>query len=389
MVVPTVHTPLCADALGRSVQDGLCQIPDHRKGDAALPLREALRSAWVMCALNSPSVLALAKGRAADTLHRISGLGRVPCATSRRESLDPVKPAHLSPALNAVLRHLPRGRALAERSCVEGHSLFALDGPGSFSSQEMHCDSCLAHHHRQGTVPSAHPLFGAPCIPRDKRAGSPLMPAPLVNQDGTEKNAGERNAAHRGVTTLRRDHPTLKVMGPAESLRSQAPHIETFHQHDRHDLLGGKESAHAFVCTPGAEADQAGRVTSEDREERQQGLHHRLRLVGGRPLTASNASLRVTGIECWETGGYQVQHGSWGTDVCVPQGTVDRIMPGARARWRLAKETFNTRNKHGEHGEHNGGHGSEPLSVGFAEWMMWAFLGDQGPQRCCPRGQAA
>jgi hypothetical protein len=158
MVVPKVRKHLCAAALLRSVQDVFCQIPDHRKGDPEIPLSDALMSAFAMFSLKSPSLLAFDKVRAEDNLQSIYGIGRVPCDTAMREILDPVKPAHLRPAFKAVFRQLQRGRALAEMVCVEGHDLFALAGTGYFSSQEIHCDSCLEKHHRHGPVTYSHPM---------------------------------------------------------------------------------------------------------------------------------------------------------------------------------------------------------------------------------------
>ena len=61
----------------------------------------------------------------------------------------------------------------------------------------------------------------------DKRDVIPLMPEPIVTQDGSAKNDGERNAAQRFVTKLRRAHPHLKVMVTEDSLRAKAPPIET------------------------------------------------------------------------------------------------------------------------------------------------------------------
>ena len=58
MVVPKVRKHLCADALLRSIQDGFSHIPDHRKGDAEIPLGDALMSALAMFSLKSPSLLA-------------------------------------------------------------------------------------------------------------------------------------------------------------------------------------------------------------------------------------------------------------------------------------------------------------------------------------------
>ena len=51
LVVPKVRTHLCADALLRSVQDVFCQLPEHRKGDSEIPLRDALMSAFALVSL--------------------------------------------------------------------------------------------------------------------------------------------------------------------------------------------------------------------------------------------------------------------------------------------------------------------------------------------------
>jgi len=144
-----------------------------------------------------------------------------------RELLAPGEPAHVRPAVTMGFRHRQRGTVLEEMVFVEGHSLFALEGTGSFSSQASHGESCLETPHRNGTVTSAHPLLGAAFIHPDKRDVIPLMPEPIVTQDGSAKNDGERNAAQRFVTKLRRDHPHLKVMVTEDSLRAKAPPIET------------------------------------------------------------------------------------------------------------------------------------------------------------------
>ena len=81
---------------------------------------------------------------------------------------------------------------------VEGHYLLALDGTGYFSSNQIHCDSCLEKHHRNGTVTYSHQMLGAALIHPDKREVIPLMPEPIVKQDGTRKmiaNATPPNAS--------------------------------------------------------------------------------------------------------------------------------------------------------------------------------------------------
>jgi hypothetical protein len=261
LVVPKGRKHLSADALLRSVQDGFCQVPEHRKGAPEITLGDALMSAFAMFSLTSPSLLAFDKVRAEDNRQSIYGIERVPCDTAMREILDPVEPERLRPAFKTVFRHLQRGKALEEMVFVEGHYLLALDGTGYFSSNEIHCDSCLETHHRNGTVTYSHQLLGAALIHPDKREVIPLMPEPIVKPDGSEKNDCERNAAKRFVSKFRQDHPHLKVIVTEDSLSSNAPHIETLHAHDMRYILGVKEGNQAFWFQQVAQAEQAGRVT--------------------------------------------------------------------------------------------------------------------------------
>jgi hypothetical protein len=389
LVAPKLRKHLSADALFGSVRTVFAHIADHRQGDPDISLTDALMSAFAMFSLKSPSLLAFDKERTEDNLQRIYGIKRAPCDTSMRETLDPVEPEALRPAFKQVFRQLQRGKALEEMVFVEGHYLVALDGTGYFSSHQIHCESCLENHHRNGTVTYSHQMLSAALIHPDKREVIPLMPEPIVKQDGVSKNDCERNAAKRFLTKLRQDHPPLKVIVTEDSLSSNAPHIEMLHDYDIHYILGVKEGDHAFLFTQVAQAEHAGRVTYYEREDANTGAQHRFRFVSDMPLNASNADLRVNFLECWETLNGEVQHFSWVTDLRVNKGTVYRLMQGARARWRIENETFNTLKNQGYHFEHNFGHGYQHLSVVFAVLMMLAFLVDQTQQLCCPLFQAA
>ena len=123
IVVPKVRKHLCADALLRSVHDVFNHMPDHRKGAPNIPLPAALMSAFAMVSLKAPSLLAFDKERTADNLQRVYDIGRVPCDTSRRETLDPVQPEYRRPACPVGFRRLQRGKILEEMVFVDGHYL--------------------------------------------------------------------------------------------------------------------------------------------------------------------------------------------------------------------------------------------------------------------------
>src|SRR5712691_5937987 len=220
------------------------------------------------------------------------------------------------------------------------------------------------------------------------RAVIPLMPEPIVQHDGTDKNDCERNAAKRFIAKLRRDHPHLQFIITEESLSSNAPHIETLQDHGLHYILGVKEGDHAYLFKQVEAATEAGGVSSYERHDRAAGLVHRFRFVNDLPLNGSRKDVRVNVIESWEVGPDKVQHCSWVTDLRVHQRNVYTLMRGGRARWKIENETFNTLKNQVYNFEHNYGHGEKNLSVVFAMLMMLAFLVDQTQQLCCALFQA-
>ena len=383
IIAPPVRKHLSADALFRLIHNDFARFPDDRVGDTEIALADALMSAFAMFSLKAPSLLAFDKERAEGNLHTIYGIERVPCDTRMREILDPISPKWLRPAFKSVFRQLQRGKALEAMTWLDGHYLLALDGTGYFASKTIHCASCLRRVHRNGSMTYAHQLLGAAIIHPDQSAVIPLMPEPITNRDGTDKNDCERNAAKRFVAKLRQDHPHLKFIVTEDSLSANAPHIETLHAHDLRYILGVKEGDHAYLFQQVEAAEHAGRVTWYERHDRAAGIVHRFRFVNQVPLNASNADMHVNFIEYWEGQDAKVQHFSWVTDMRVSTRNVYTLMRGGRARWKIENETFNTLKNQGYNFEHNYGHGTQNLSVVFATIMMLAFLVDQTQQLCC------
>jgi hypothetical protein len=388
IVVPKARKHLSADALFHLVRSGFANIPDPRGANGDISLTDALMSAFAMFSLKAPSLLAFDKERAEGNLHTIYGMQHVPCDTHMRTILDPVSPKLLRPVFKSVFRQLQRGKALEEMVFLDGHYLLALDGTEYFSSKTIHCASCLQRVHRNGSITYTHQMLGAVLLHPDVRAVIPLMPEPIVQRDGRDKNDCERNAAKRFVATLRQDHPHLKFIITEDSLSSNAPHIETLHLYGLHYILGVKEGDHAYLFQQVQAAEHAGRVTWYERHDRAAGLVHRFRFINDVPLNASHTDVRVNFIEYWEIGATKVQHFSWVTDLRVSKRNVYKLMRGGRARWKIENETFNTLKNQGYNFEHNYGHGEQHLSVVFAVLMLLAFLVDQAQQLCCALFQA-
>ena len=293
---PKGRKHLCADSLFNLLHGSFATIADDGVDEVEIPLSDALMSAFAMFSLKAPSLLAFDKQRAEGNLHTIYGIPHAPCDTRMRERLDPVSPESLRPSFKLVFRQLQRGKALEPLGFLDGHSLVALDGTGYFSSNTIHCDSCLHKEHRNGLITYYHQMLGAAIIHPDFREVIPLMPEPIIHQDGSTKNDCERNAAKRFIAKLRHDHPHLKFIVTEDGLSANAPHIDTLHESGCHYILGGKEGDHASLFAQVQAAAEAGGVTSYERHDRAAGLGHRFRFVNDMPLNDSRADVRVNFI---------------------------------------------------------------------------------------------
>ena len=388
LTAPKERKYLSADALFGLLRNTFAQVPDHCSADAGIPLRDALMSGFAMFSLKCPSLLDFDKRRAEGNLHTIYGIECAPCDSYLREMLDPVSPEALRPSFKAVFRQLQRGKALEDMVFFKDCYLLALDGTGYFSSKTIHCPSCLTKHHRDGSITYSHQMLGAALIHPERREVIPLMPEPIIHQDGSTKNDCERNAAKRFIAQLRHDHPHLKFIVTEDGRSSNAPPIETLHDDGCHYILGVKAGDHAYLFEQVQVAEREGRLTSYERHDRAAGIAHQFRFVNDMPLNESRSDVRVNFIEYWEVSEDKVQHFSWVTDFRVTKDNVYKLMRGGRARWKIENETCNTLKNQGYNFDHNDGHGEQHLSVVFATLMMLAFLVDQTQQRCCALFQA-
>ena len=383
---------LSADSLFHMLRSAFGRVADPRKGDAEISLGDALMSGFAMFALKDPSLLAFDERRhdPKDNFRTIYGIGRVPSDTQMRAILDPVKPEELRPLFGDVFRRLQRGKALERFVYLDGHYLMSLDGTTYFSSEKVHCPSCLEKHHRGGGITYSHQLLGATLVHPELKEVIPLAPEPIVNQDGHTKNDCERNATRRWLQHFRREHPHLPVIIVEDGLSANAPHLRDLRAARVHYIIGVKHGDHGFLFEHLRTEDEAGRTHHLTQVDPATGVLHHFRWHHAMPLNESNPDELVNVLEYWEAQADGiVLYFSWITDLSLTADNVYAVMRGGRARWKIENETFNTLKNQGYHLEHNYGHGEHNLSVVLALLMMLAFLVDQTQQLCCPLFQAA
>ena len=381
---------LNADALLSTMKTGFEKINDHRPGNVQHSLGDTLMAGFAMFSLKDPSLLAFDERRirAPHNLMTIYGMGSIPCDTSMREILDGVDPKDLRPLFKDAFRTLQRGKALEQMVFMEGSYLLNLDGTGYFSSSTLYSNACMEKvNTKTKKVTYYLQAVGAAIVHPDLKEVIPFCPEIIRKQDGETKMDCERNAIRRFLKKFRKDHPHLKVIINEDALSSNAPHINDLDQYNCHYILGVKEGDHKFLFQHVEQAIENGEAIELSMpDEKNEDIIHYFQIIYDAPLNKSNQERRVTFVEYWEenTKTGKIQRFSWITDLEITEDNVYLFMRGARARWKIENETFNTLKNQGYHFGHNYGLGKKHLSEVFVFLMMLAFLVDQIQQLCCP-----
>lgn len=383
-----INQRLSASSLYEIVRSGFGAIKDQRTKNAEISLQDMLMSGFALFSLKDPSLLAFDARRAEpENLHTIYGIEQIASDSYMRTVLDEVKPEQLRPVYKGLFERLKQEKVLDSYRFMGEYYLVSPDGTGYFASKQLNCPHCLEKRLRNGETQYYHYMLGAAIVHPRQKTVIPLMPEPIMRQDGASKNDSERNAAKRFLHDLRQDHPTLPIIIVEDSLSSNAPHLAELQKHNLRFILGAKPGDHKFLFQFVAQARAAGRST--EYEVREAGVTHRFHFVNQAPLNESHPDLLVNFLEYWEITDNGTQHFSWVTDITITRSNAADLMAGGRARWKTENEAFNTLKNQGYHFEHNFGHGQHYLSVIFANLMMLAFLVDQIQEAACRLFQAA
>lgn len=379
---------LSAPGLLKASRIHFSRIADNLAGKTKYPLADCLMSALAMFSLKYPSLLQFEESQDDDkvrhNLQTLYGVAQVPSDTYMRERLDVVDPEKLQQAFKTCFRAVQRGKVLPLYDFLGDHYLVSNDGTGFFYSDSVHCDNCCVKRHRTGKTSYYHQMMCAVMVHPSQSTVFPMTMEPILKHDGSTKNDCERNASSRLLTKLRRMHPKLKMVIVEDALHSNAPHISLLKRLNYRYIIGVKPHGNKWLFDwVNARGHQAMTL-------KRKGLTFQFRWFNDVPLNASNEDLRVNFFECQETSAKgKTQTFTWITDFAITKENIYELMQGARARWKIENETFNTLKTQGYHFEHNFGHGYQNLSTVLGYLMMLAFFIDQIQQLCCPRFQAA
>lgn len=380
---------LSAPSLLQLTRAHFSTIPDPLLSKTSYPLHDCLMSALAVFSLKYPSLLQFDHSYQEDEIVRhnlktLYGINKAPSDTYMRERLDRVDPEVLHPAFKHCFEAVQRGKMLPLYTFLEGYYLISNDATGIFYSTQVHCEHCCVKQHRDGSQSYYHNLSCAVMVHPNQSTVLPMAVEPIRQADGQRKNDCEINASKRLLTRLRALYPKLPVVIVEDSLYSNGPHLQLLQSLKYKYIIGIKPSNHAWLFDWVNAGDCQTTTMTRD------GYTLHFRWFNDAPLNETHENIRVNFFECKEiTPKGKIRTFTWVTDFSITEQNVYALMRGARARWKVENETFNTLKTQGYHFEHNYGHGYQHLSTVLGSLMLLAFLIDQIQQLCCPQFQAA
>lgn len=375
---------LSAHNLLAAVRATFADIAD--KDNVTITLPDCLMSGLAIFGLKYSSLLQFEKNRVDGTVsHNLSalyGVSRTPCDTTMRERLDDIHPDNLRKAYKRLFALIQRNKVLEPYAYIDGHYLVSVDGTGQYSSNTVKCSNCCVKTNKNGDKTYYHNMLAAALVHPDHKEVFPFAPEPITQQTNTSKNDCEQRAAQRLLTSLRREHPHLKMIILEDALYATAPHISMLQELNMSFIIGAKhlEEDFNFLNVP----IQTHTIINKDGSKQEFKWANQVRLNG------SNTWLKINLFDFKETTkDGKTCHFTWVTDLALNEHTVAKVARAGRARWRIENETFNTLKNQGYNFEHNYGHGNQYLSTVFSYLMLLAFFIDQIQQRCCTTFQTA
>ena len=380
----SVRKSLCAETLVSAVYHQFKKIPDPRKLSQSTPVSftDILMSGLAVFGLKFPSLLRYDQHRhiVQENLKTLYHVENPPSDTYLRERLDELDPKFMRTAFRTIFTQVQRGKCLEEFEFLDGAYLLSLDGTGEFSSSKVCCQQCCKKKHKNDSITYYHQMLGACIVHPEKSNVIPLCPEIIQNEDGSEKNDCERNAAKRFIGNFKREHPHLKVIILADGLASNAPYIRLLEENRMKYILGARPGDHKFLF----DSVESSKETRYHEILDEKGFLHQFRYLNKVALNKSNPDVFVNFLEYMQTDSKGKETNfSWVTNIPITQNNVLTLMKGGRARWKIENETFNTLKNLGYNFEHNYGHGKKYLSTILCLLMLLAFLIDQVQGMSC------
>ncbi|MFC1864071.1 hypothetical protein ACFL1Z_09000 [Thermodesulfobacteriota bacterium] len=369
-------------SLCNSLSSLFCDLPDRREpAKIDYSIHDAMMSGFACMYFQDPSLLQfqerLKETENRHNLETLFAVNNIPEQTQLRDIVDGVKSDKLSPIFKDYFSRLQRGRHLLQYQLFPGLYVCSIDGTQYFHSQSIHCDSCLTTEHKNGTVSYSHKVLQAAIMHPDKRQVIPLMPEEIRNTDGNTKQDCEINAAKRLIPKIKKDHPQLGLIIVGDDLFSRQPFIADVLAAGYHYIFTVKPDSHKYLMEwiDTYDKEDINELCTIDKK----GRTHKYEWVNNVPLYGSADSIEVNFfryqiISKDKNGDEKIAYKSRVTDLEINEENCRILVRGARCRWKIENECFNTLKNQGYSIKHNYGHGDKNLCFNFFLLTLLAFF---------------
>ncbi len=342
-------------------------------------LQDCYRSAFAMFYVQDPSLLAFQR-RVQQQIHRNNlttqfGVDSIPSDSQLRDVLDAHDYAPLMGVYRQWFNRLQRSKQLERYQYFGDRYLITLDGSQYFTSEKIHCRGCLHKEKSNGHTEYYHQVLQSALVHPDRRQVIPLAPEFIRMQDGSTKQDCESVAALRAVKKIRAAHRQLSGVIVGDALYATEAFITAVSKQRFSFLLGVKPGSHKTLFED-IEGFRRGGLLDRLERTGPDGRRYLYEWVSEVPLyaTANSPVVNFVEFQIFDATGKRTCHFSWITDLPLSEETIEELVRGARTRWKIENETFNTLKNHGYHLEHNFGHGATYLSETFFVLNTLAFF---------------
>ena len=370
-------------ALRKFVSDKIRSWTDpRRQKSTAYAVHDAVMSGFACMYFQEPSLLQFQKEMEEkshqNNLRTLFGVQDIPGTNAIKDILDEQNSKRFNPIFKGIVQRLQRGKQLDQFKLYKNMMVCSIDGTGYHSSESVSCSQCLTKHKDnpdKQTIYQHSALQAAIMRPGIKQV-IPVMAESIRNHDGTKKQDCEINAAKRLIPKLRNQFPKMGLIITGDDLFSRQPMIECVLKKKFHFFFVAKPTSHVYMMDWLATYDQL----HEYREIDKRGDTILYQWMNDIPLYGEKDAIHVNyfckKVLTTDPNGKETIRAtmSWVTDLEVNRDNVALFVEGAKSRWKVENECFNTLKNQGYHLEHNYGHGEKHLAFNFYLLTLLAFL---------------
>jgi hypothetical protein len=361
-----------------SFSELLTKLPDsRRKASINYSINDTFLSGLACMYIQSPSLLSYqetllrrCKRNNLQTQFNVKGM---PKDTEMRNIIDSIPGDNLAPVFKTYLTKLQRDNILKKYRFIGNKYLVTLDGTQYFSSKTIHCDSCLTQVSKTGIKTYSHKVVQSAVINPSIKQVLPLMPEEIINTDGAVKQDCEINAAKRLLPKIKKQYPRLPLIYTGDSIYATAPFIQEVLDHGGDYIFNALRGDHKTLYENLKDPDFSRYESLRDKGRRF--IHE-----WATDVKLNNSSdikvnvMRLFIVTPQKDNEDKSQYiGTWITNLSVNELNIEWLVKGARSRWKIENECFNTLKNQGYEIEHNYGHGKKYLCFNFYILTLLAF----------------